>query len=118
MRRLFTPSVIKIIRELAGQGKTAREIAATIGSTAGSVRVRCCQLKIQLPRGRPSLVPGLPRHHEHKLVVSLGLENYAALKRKAAQMHQSPIEFAGKLLEAIVSANIFDAVLDDRDQSA
>ena len=45
-RRVFTPAVIKAIREMAGQGKSASEIAATIGSTPASVRVKCCQLKI------------------------------------------------------------------------
>jgi hypothetical protein len=114
-RRVFTPVVIKAVRELASQGKTASEIAATIGSTPGSVRVKCCQLKIQLSwRGRPSLVPSLFPHNEHMLVVNMRSDDYAALKLKAAQMRKSPVEFAGMLLEAIVSANIFDAVLDDR----
>jgi hypothetical protein len=115
-RHVFTPVVLKVVRELASQGKTSSEIAATIGSTAASVRVKCCLLKIQLSRrGRRSLAPGpLPRDG-HKLVVNMRPNDYAALKLKAAQMRKSPIEFAGMLLEAIVSANIFDAVLDDRE---
>jgi hypothetical protein len=81
------------------------------------VRVKCCQLKIQLSRrGRPSLVPSFPQHsNEHKLVLYMRLDDYTALKRKAAQMNKSPVELAGMLLEAIVSANIFEAVLDDRE---
>ena len=116
-RRVFTLAVIKAIREMASQGKSASEIAATIGSTPASVRVKCCQLKIQLSRrGRPSLVPSFPQHiNEHKLVVYVRPDDYAALKRKAVQMHKSPVELAGMLLEAIVSANIFEAVLDDHE---
>jgi hypothetical protein len=115
-RRVFTPVVIKAVREMASKGKTAPEIAATIGSTTGSVRVMCSQLKIQLlRRGRPSLVPGFPPHNEHKLVVNMRLDDYAALKRKAVQMHKSPVEFAAMLLKAIIGANLFDAVLDDRE---
>ena len=53
-------------------------------------------------------------HNEHLLVVNMRRDDYAALKLKAAQRRKSPVEFAGMLLEAIVSANIFDAVLDDR----
>ena len=34
--RVFTPSAINTIRELAGQGKSASEIAEVIGSTTGS----------------------------------------------------------------------------------
>jgi len=113
-RRVFTPAVIKAIREMASQGKSASEIAATIGSTPASVRVKCCQLKIQLSRrGRPSLVPSFP--NEHKLIVYMRPDNYTALKRKAAQMNKSPVELAGMLLEAIVSADIFEAVLDDHE---
>jgi len=113
-RRVFTPAVIKAIREMASQGKTGSQIAATIGSTPASVRVKCCQLKIQLSRrGRPSLVPSFSAHDEHRLVVSMRPDDYAALTQKAAQMHKSPFDFAGMLLEAIVSSNIFDAVLDD-----
>jgi hypothetical protein len=116
-RRVFTLAVIKLIREMASQGKSASDIAATIGSTPASVRVKCCQLKIQLSRrGRPSLVPSFPQHaNEHKLVLYMRLDDYTALKRKAAQMNKSPVELAGMLLEAIVSANIFEAVLDDRE---
>ena len=109
-RRMFTPTVIKAIRELASQGESASEIAAAIGSTAGSVRVKCCQLKIQLSRrGRPCL-----HRDEHKLVLYMRPEDYTALKRKAAHMRKSPAELAGTLLEMIVSADIFQAVLDDR----
>jgi hypothetical protein len=114
-RRVFTPVVIKAIRELASQGKTASQIAAAIGSTAASVRVKCCQLKIALSRrGRPSLVPSWPQHPgEHKLVLYMGTEDYAALKQKAVQMRKSPSELAGTLLGEIISADIFDAVLGD-----
>ncbi|MGA8616595.1 MAG: hypothetical protein WB760_33835 [Xanthobacteraceae bacterium] len=114
-RRVFTAVVIKAIRDWASQGKSASEIAAAIGSTAASVRVKCCQLKIQLSRrGRPSLVPSWPQHPgEHKLVIYMRPEDYAALERKAAHMHKSPAELAGMLLEEIVSADIFQAVLGD-----
>jgi hypothetical protein len=114
-RRVFTPVVIKTIRESASQGKTASEIAAAIGSTAASVRVKCCQLKIQLSRrGRPSLVPSWRQHPgEHKLVLYMRPEHYAALKRNAAHMRKSPAELAGMLLGEIISADIFEAVLGD-----
>jgi hypothetical protein len=108
-RHVFTPAVITAIRELARQGKSAPEIAAAIGSTTASVRVKCCQLKIQLSRrGRPCLQPG-----EHKLVLYMRPEDYAALKRKAAHKRKSPAELAGTLLEMIVGADMFQAVLDD-----
>ena len=113
---VFTPKVVNIIRGLADQGRSAPEIAAAIGSTPASVRVRCCQLKIKLVRrGRTSRKETEPRSgRERKMVVYTHPEVYAALNRKAAHMHKSPVELAALLLEAIVSSDIYDAVLDDR----
>jgi len=118
-RRLFTPVVIKAIREFAGQGKSASAIAAAIGSTAASVRVKCCQLKIQVSRrGRPSLMPSWPQHtSEHRLNVYMRPDVYSALKLKAAHMGKSPTELAGALIGEIASADIFEAVLGDGNNS-
>ena len=113
IRRVFTPTVIESIRELAGQGKSASEIADAIGSTAASVRVKCCQLKIKLSRrGRPNLLQTSGhRLGAQKLVVFMRPADYAALKRTAAGMQKSAGELAEMLLEAIVSSNIYEAVL-------
>jgi hypothetical protein len=109
-RRVFTPSAINTIRRLVGQGKSASEIAGVIGSTAGSVRVRCSQLKIKLGRrGRP----GRKGQIAGQIVICLSDADYAALKRKAAEMQKSAIKLSGELLEAIISSNIYEAVLDD-----
>lgn len=53
-KRIFTPRTIVVMRDLAGEGKSAAEIAEAIGSTAASVRVKCCQHKIKLSRRRHS----------------------------------------------------------------
>ena len=107
--RLFTPAVVETIREFARQGKSAPQIAAVIGPTPGSVRVKCCQLKISLARGRPGT---LQIKSLHRLVVSLHPAPYAALKRKSAEMQKSAAELAGLLLQAIVSSDLYEAVLD------
>ena len=110
-RRVFTPAAIQIIRNLADEGKSAGEIADLLGSTAASVRVKCCQHKIRLSRRRhPSLIPSLGRR---KLVVYIPPEDYAALERQAGHMRKSVVDLAASLLEAIIRANIYDAVLDD-----
>jgi hypothetical protein len=110
-RRIFTPAAVKIVRELAAQGKSSSEIADVIGSTPPSVRVKCCQLKIQLRRsGRPS--PSL-EPTRGKLAIYLRPAEYIALQRKAAHMQKPAGELAEMLLEAIVSSNLYDAVLDE-----
>jgi hypothetical protein len=50
-KRVFTPAAIQTVRELAAQEKTAAEIARQLGSTAASVRVKCCHLKIRPQSG-------------------------------------------------------------------
>jgi hypothetical protein len=108
-QRVFTQTAIDTIRVLAAQGKSAAEIAAAIGSTPGSVRVKCCQLKIPLRRGwgRPRRIGG------HSLVIYLQEADYAALKRKAADMQKSTVELSSELLRAVIRGDIYQAVLDD-----
>jgi hypothetical protein len=114
-RRVFTPVAIQIVRELASQGRSASEIACVIGSTAASVRVRCCQLQIKLSRrvSPSSVQTGLEHSAAQKLVVYMGPAEYAALARKAAQMQKSRVELAARLLEAIVGSDLYEAVLDN-----
>jgi len=108
--RIFSPQAVEAIRELIAQGKSAQEIAVAIGSTAGSVRVKCCQLKMKLPRrSRQS------RHAfaQKKLVVYMQPAVRAALEVKASQMQKSAAELSVRLLEAIVGSDLYEAVLDD-----
>ena len=110
-RRVFTTSAINTIRGLVGQGKSASEIAEVIGSTTGSVRVTCSQLKIKLRRqGQPGHIRQIAGQ---RLVICLSDADYAALERKAADMQKSAVELSGELLEAIISSDIYEAVLDN-----
>jgi hypothetical protein len=106
-RRIFTPSAIDTIRRLAAQGKSASQIAEVIGSTSASVRVKCCQLKIGLRRRHPRQTSC------QSIVVYLHAADYAALKRKAADMQKSAGELSRDLLKAIIHSDIYEAVLDD-----
>ena len=112
--RVFTPAAIETIRDLASQGKSASEIADVIGSTAASVRTRCCQLKIKLGRrGRPSLLVPQSRHIPvQRPVFRVRPAVYAALNRKAFHMQKSVVELVQMLLEVIVSDDLYEAVLD------
>jgi hypothetical protein len=113
----FTPPAIEIVRRLAAEGKSASEIADVIGSTAASVRVRCCQLKIKLAHGTyiDTLDARQRPIQEENLTIRMHSEVYAGLEREAARMQKSAAELARTLLEAIVSDGIYAAVLDERD---
>ena len=110
---VFTPAAIELVHRLADQGRTAAEIADAIGSTAASVRARCCQLKIKLARGTNGAVSGTPqsRTQEQKLIVRMQPKVYAALQGKAVCMQKSTDELAGTPSEAIVGREIYDAGL-------
>jgi hypothetical protein len=108
-RRVFTPTAINAIRVLAAQGKSASEIAAAIGSTPGSVRVKCCQLKIPLRRRWQQA----RQIGARSLLIHLDDADYAALRRKAADMQKSAVELTGELLRAVIRGDIYEAVLDD-----
>ena len=107
--------MVEVIRDLANEGKTAPEIAQAIGSTKGSVRFKCFQLKIKLRRQprrravRPQPQP-MPRQ---KLDLYLRPSVYAAFEREAYNMKKSPVELAELLLQAIVSSDIYEAVLNE-----
>ena len=108
-RRVFTPTAINAIRVLAAQGKSASEIAAAVGSTPASVRVKCCQLKIPLRRRWQQARQIAAR----SLLIHLDDADYAALRRKAADMQKSAVELTGELLRAVIRGDIYEAVLDD-----
>ena len=48
-----------------------------------------------------------------RLAICLSDADYAALERKAADMQKSAVELSGELLEAIISSDIYEAVLDN-----
>ena len=113
----FTPAAIEIVRRLAAEGKSAADIADVIGSTAASVRVRCCQLRVRLAGGACTDTQDTPQRPFQKKNLTIGLreEVYAELEQAAARMQKSTVELARALLEAIVSDGIYAAVLDERD---
>jgi hypothetical protein len=106
--RIFTPNNIRRIRRMAEEGRTAIEIAKSIGSTPASIRVMCCHHKIKIGRGQ------LP---DHAIVARLPGTLSSEFRRKAEELQMPASALATKLLSAIVVSNIYEAVLDDEDES-
>jgi hypothetical protein len=116
--RIFTPQNIARMREMAENGSSAFEIAQTVGSTPGSVRVVCSHHSIRLKRGRRQRARAiaLPLMHSpsiHDVVARVPASLYAQFHRKAEHLKLSPSALASHLLAAIIISNIFEAVLDD-----
>ena len=107
MQRIFTPDNLLRIRQMAAEGSSSSEIAESIGSTAASVRVICCQHKIKIGRRRA----GTPSLLLARLPASLSIEFH----RKAEYLRIPASDLASRLLAAIVDSDIYEAVLDDED---
>jgi len=120
--RVFTPKNLSLMRHMAEQGHSAFEIAKTIGSTPGSVRVTCSHHKVRLKRGRRPADQALqkpihqvPGGSDHAIVAHLPAPLVVEFYQKAENLQVSPSGLAKNLLVAIVTSNIYDAVLDDKD---
>jgi len=114
LRRVFTLQNIARMRGMAENGNSALEIAQSLGSTAGSVRVVCSHHNIRLKRGRRArLIPLVHSPSIHDIVAHMPASLYAEFHRKAEHLKLSPSALASNLLTAITTSNIFEAVLDD-----
>jgi len=107
--RIFTPHNLFRIRRMAEEGRSAIEIAKSIGSTPASVRVVCCHHKIKIGRGQSP--------DQAFVVASLPPTLSTEFRRKAAELQMPASVLATKLLSAIVVSNIYEAVLDDEDEA-
>ena len=107
---IFTADNLLRIRQMAGEGSSAFEIAMAIGSTPASVRVICSRHKIKLTR-KPALNPS----SDHAIVVHMPAWRSIRFHRKAERLQIPASVLAKRLLAAIVVSNIYDAVFDDND---
>jgi hypothetical protein len=110
------------MRHMAEQGHSGFEIANTIGSTPGSVRVVCSHHKIRLKRGRRSVdqalqnsVHQVQRASDHTIMAHMPAPLFVEFYRKAENLQISASGLASNLLAAIATSNIYEAVLDDED---
>jgi len=90
-----------------------RRVPEVIGSTTGSLRVNCSHLKIKIKLRRQGQQGHIRQIAGQRLIICLSDPVYAALERKEANMQKSAVELSGELLEAIISSDIYEAVLDD-----
>src|SRR5262249_36312517 len=121
--RIFTPQNLVLMRQMAAQGCSAREIAHAIGSTPSSVRVKCSYQRIRLRRGRRRSSEALPPLQStdggqggegHRSIVSyLPASICADLNRKANELNLSGSALASMLLNLIATSDLYKAVLDD-----
>jgi len=126
---ILTKDVMAGIPVLVQQGWTAEAIAARIGCTVGTLRVRCCHagISLRVPKEAKvvplvSLVPASPaeppqskRCFAFAVPTTLELSRVAMsrLRQRAEANGMNEAAFITKLLEVIAQDDLFDAVLDN-----
>ncbi len=119
--RVFTSENLALIKQMAAQGCSAREIASAIGSTPSSVRVKCSYQKIRLRRGRgrppgPASLPverSVDFTRQSSVVSYLPASVFAEFNRKADELRMSASALASMLLNVVATSDLYKAVLDD-----
>ena len=116
-RRVFTPENLSRMRQMAAEGLSAPAIAKALGSTAGSVRVTCSHREIRLKRGRARRSPPPSKLIEQgghvPVVAYMPAELYSGFHSRADALHKPVGTLAGMLLSAIISGDLYKAVLDE-----
>ena len=120
---IFTKDIVAGIPVLVQQGLSAETIAARLGCTVGSLRVRCSQAQISLRIPKEvKVVPLVPapkapkqkRFYGFALPTTLQLSRVAMsrLRQHAEAIGVSEAQLASDLLEVIARDDLYDAVLD------
>ena len=110
-RSILTKDLMAGIPVLVQQGLNAEAIAARLGCTVGTLRVRCSQNHISLRR------PGTPRGRGRGRSIAIQLSSTALdrFRKRAAATGVSEVKLATDLLEVIAQDDLYDAVLDTKE---
>ena len=127
---ILTKDVMAGIPVLVQQGLNAEAIAARLGCTAGTLKVRCSQAQISLRVPKEVKVvplvplacqrPRRPNRHKQKRCFAFAVPTTLQLSRVAMSRLRQRAEATGmteaalvtNLLEVIAQDDLFDAVLD------
>src|SRR4249919_2607752 len=123
---ILTRDVMAGIPLLVQQGLNTEAIAARLGCTAGTLKVRCSQARISLrtpkqvemvplvPAPRPPKPPQSKPCFAFAVPTTLQLSRVAMsrLRQRAEATGKTEAELVTKLLEMIAQDDLYDAVLD------
>jgi hypothetical protein len=124
-RPILTKDVMAGIPALVQQGLSTEAIAARLGCTAGTLKVRCSQARISLrtpkqvemvplvPAPRPPKPPQSKPCFAFAVPTTLQLSRVAMsrLRQRAEATGMTEAELVMKLLEMIAQDDLYDAVL-------
>ena len=116
----ITAAVLKQIPTLIERGVGPDEIAARLGCTGGTLRVACSKAKISLRKGRGNKLRLLSdtapeRNRGADIPIALPGAMIGGLQREAGKRGLAVATFVSMLLKVIDQDNLYDAVLDERE---
>jgi hypothetical protein len=129
---ILTKDVMAGIPVLVQQGLNAEAIAARLGCTVGTLKVRCSQAQISLrtpkvvkvvplvPAPTPSKPPQSKRCFAFAVPTTLQLSRVAMsrLRQRAEATGMTEAELVTTLIEVIAQDDLYDAVLDTAKDAA
>src|SRR6185503_11891598 len=107
-KSVLTKAVLATIPELVASGLSRTEIAERLGCKLSTLKVRCSQERIRLPR-RPR-VRKLPAKTKR---IAISTDAVAQFDSTADAYGMTANAFVSRLLELIVRDNLIDAILDE-----
>ena len=127
-RSNLTKDVMAGIPVLVQQGLNTEAIAARLGCTVGTLKVRCSQAQISLrvpkelkvvplvPAPQPPKPPKQTRSYVFALPTTLQLSRVAMsrLRQRAEAIGVNEAQLASDLLEVIARDDLYDAVLENK----
>ncbi len=128
-RPILTKDVMAGIPVLVQQGLSTEAIAARLGCTAGTLKVRCSQAHISLRIPKTAkvvpLVPALKPPQSKPFfafavptTLQLSRVAMARLRQRAEATGMTEAELVTTLIEVIVQDDLYDAVLDTAKDAA
>ena len=125
-RSILTTDVMAGIPVLVQQGLNAEAIAARLGCTVGTLKVRCSQAQISLRVPKevkvvplvPAANPPKPPKQRRSFAFALSQVAMSRLRQRAEATGMSEAALVRNLLEVIARDDLFDAVLDTAKDAA
>ncbi len=128
-RSILTTDVMAGIPVLVQQGLNAEAIAARLGCTVGTLKVRCSQAQISLRVPKevkvvplvplvPAANPPKPPKQRRSYAFALSPVAMSRLRQRAEATGMTEAALVRNLLEVIAQDDLFDAVLDTAKDAA
>ena len=108
-KSILTKAVLASIPELVASGLSRDEIAERLGCKLSTLKVRCCQERIRLPR-RPRAPRKLPAKTKR---ITISTDAVALFDSTADAKGMTANAFVSGLLELIARDNLINAILDE-----